>query len=170
MGRGEVISAGRCQVCQRDDREALDERLALDLDTVRSVAASEGIPFAHVWFHRARHLPLDLASAASEMSAPIGREQLLNVAVADLHDVRSIARDREERPRTRVEAHNSSRGWVETIARSLLDEVDVSAESAAVSVQVIALLREGIDARPELAPVVPLLDQVMEQVAVESGR
>lgn len=169
MGNGKDVERARCQVCQRADVEALDERLALDLDTVRSMAASEGLPFAHVWMHRARHLPLDLASAAKEMGAPISREQLLNIAVADLHDVRSIARDKGERPRTRVEAHNSSRGWIETIAKNLLDEVDTAAESPTVSIQVFAMLREVFDSRPEFAPLVPEFNQVVEQFVIEAG-
>jgi hypothetical protein len=115
------VPAGRspkaCPVCGRPDRARLDERLALDLDTVRSLAAAEGLPVGAVWWHRARHLDAEWMGPAEQAGAPVGVEQLRNIAVSDLHDVREIARDAYEKSRTRVEAHGAARSWVELLMK-----------------------------------------------------
>lgn len=166
--RGDVPQK-RCLVCQHVNVERLNERLALDHDTVRSLASSEGIPFAHVWYHRHCHVPLDLASAASELSAPMNRERMQYFGLRGMNLMRDISSDLDERPRTRAEAEGQARGWADTIVRYLLEETDSSPEVASVSVQVIALLRDEIDADPEGARVAPMIDRALEQVKARLG-
>lgn len=156
---------GRCRVCQHPDRDRLDERLALDQDTPASLAGSEGLPFLHVWDHRARHLDAEWAALAAEVGPPISREQLRNIAVADLHDVRSIARDRNERPRTRYEASSVSARWAELITRHLVDDgASAGNDSPTVVVQVMGVLRDRLNDQPEA---MAALDAALEGLGSE---
>lgn len=94
----------------------------------------------------------------------MNRERMQYFGLRGMNLMRDISSDLDERPRTRAEAEGQARGWADTIVRYLLEETDSSPEVASVSVQVIALLRDEIDADPEGARVAPMIDRALEQV------